>query len=303
MPNHPGKRALLRLLLRAVVLARPRPFAWRMHNGTLLAISPLEGLAFAWTVGWTCFQTGRWEPHVERCIRRLLRPGDTALDIGANLGYFTAVMAESVGAGGRVWAFEPVPPTYDRLRLSISLNRFDHVTPVPFALGDSDGTDQITFDPRYTGSASFHADSQQEQSESHLIHVRRLDDLVASGEVGRPGLIKIDVEGHELAVIRGAAETIAEAQPRIIFEFSGSLANRGGWTLPELGDAIASHAAYRFFEIQDEGLDPIPDLATYTPESGRYGADLLAMPAGEAPRAGALVASRGAAAAGASKFA
>lgn len=164
VPNHPGKRTLLRLFPWTVARVRPQAFGWRMDNGALLAISPLEGLAFAWTVGWTCFQTGRWEPHVERCIRQFLRPGDTAIDIGANLGYFTAVMAQSVGAGGRVWSFEPVPPTFDRLRLSASLNRFQQVIPLPLALGDSDGTAQIAFDPRFAGSASFHAESQEPES-------------------------------------------------------------------------------------------------------------------------------------------
>lgn len=274
-PNHPGKRALLRSLLRGVTLVRPGPFAWRMRNGALLAISPLEGLDFAWTVGWTCFQTGRWEPHVERCIRRLLRPGDTAIDVGANLGYFTASMAQRVGEEGQVFSFEPVPPTFDRLRLSVSLNDFGQVTALPVALGDSDGTAEIAFDPRFAGSASLHG-SRTARSESHLVPVRRLDDLVAAGEVGRPRLLKIDVEGHELAVIRGALRTISEAQPFIVFEFSEPLARAGMWTLPELGEAIDSSGDYRFFEIGDDRLRAIPDLTAYEPEAGRYGADLLA---------------------------
>lgn len=276
VPNHAGKRALLRLLLRAVIRARPGPFAWRMDNGATLAISPLEGLAFAWTVGWTCFQTRRWEPHVEQCIRRLLRPGDTALDIGANLGYFTAVMAQSVGVDGRVWSVEPVPPTFDRLRASVALNDFVQVTPLQIALGEVNETARIAFDPRFAGSASFHGNEVTPCSESHLIPVRRLDDLVADDTIRRPHLIKIDVEGHELGVIRGALDTIADARPAIIFEFSEPLAHRGGWTLEELGEAISSRGDYRFFEIREDGLAPIADLGAFAPEPGAYGADLLA---------------------------
>jgi FkbM family methyltransferase len=255
-----------------------------MRNGALLAISPLEGLAFAWTVGWTCFQTGRWEPHVERCIRELLRPGDTALDVGANLGYFTTVMAQCVGGHGKVWAFEPVPPTFDRLRLSVSLNGFTQVTPLAVALGDAEGTAEIAVDPRLAGSASLHGDPLAPSSQSHRIGVRRLDDLVADGTVGSPRLIKIDVEGHELAAVRGALRTIARAQPAIILEFSEPLARRAGWTLAELGEAIASCGDYRFFEIGDDGMREIHDLATYATDPGRYGADLLAAPAEEALR-------------------
>lgn len=275
-PNHPGKRGLLRLLLEAVVLVRPRPFAWPMRNGNLLAISPYEGLAFAWTVGWTCFQTGRWEEHVERCIRELLRPGDTAINVGANLGYFTTVMAQCVGPQGRVWALEPVPPTFDRLRLSVSLNGLEQVRALPVALGDSDATAEISFDPRFAGSASLHGNSSGEHSESHTVHVRRLDDLVASGAVGRPRLVKIDVEGHELPAVRGALRTLEECRPSIIFEYAHSHARHGGWKLGELGATIASCGDYRFYEIRDDGFRAIADLATYVPPTGGYGTDLLA---------------------------
>lgn len=287
IPNHPGKRALLRALLRAVTRARPQPFAWRMRNGSLLAISPLEGLTFAWTVGWTCFQTGRWEPHVERCIHRLLEPGDAAIDIGANLGYFTAVMAQCVGEKGHVWAFEPVPATFDRLRLSSSLNGFGQVTPLAVALGDVNGTAQITFDPHFAGSASLQRDTVGSPSQAHAVAVRRLDDLVASGTVRRPQLIKIDVEGHELAVIRGALQTIAEATPSIIFEFSEPLAQAGAWTLAQLGALLSSCADYRFYEIGDDGLRPISDLDTYAAPPDAYGADLLATCDGQIAAGGA----------------
>jgi FkbM family methyltransferase len=247
-----------------------------MQNGALLAISPLDGVAFAWTVGWTCFQTGQWEIHVERCMRRLLRPGDTAVDVGANLGYFTAVMAQSVGNGGRVWAFEPVPATCDRLRLSASMNGYQQVTAMPLALGDDEGVAEIAFDPRFAGIASFHDDPDAPQADKRLVPVRRLDDLVAEGSVVPPRLMKIDVEGHELAVIGGARKTIAEARPDIIFEFGESRATAGGWTLRELGETITSCADYRFYEIRDDSLQLIPGLAAYAPEEGRYVVDLLA---------------------------
>lgn len=285
-PNHPAKRTLLRLLLRLVAAARPRPFGWRMENGSLVAISPLEGLGFAWTVGWTCFQTGRWEPHVERCIRTLLRPGDTAVDVGANLGYFTISMARSVGTEGRVWAFEPVPPTFDRLRLSVSLNRLEQVTPLPLAVGDVDGEAQISFDPQLAGSASLHGDARLPRTEVRRVPICRLDGLVDAGKVAPPQLIKIDVEGHELAVIRGALATIAQTRPFIVFEFSEPLARAGGWTLADLAGLIRSCGDYRFFDITDAGLRPIAEIAAYRPEPGRYGADLLAA-SGPAP-AGAI---------------
>jgi len=247
-----------------------------MDNGALLAISPREGLDFAWTVGWTCFQTGRWEAHVERCIRQLLRPGDTAIDVGANLGYFSAVMAQCVEGHGRVWSFEPVPPTFERLCLSLSLNGFRHVTPLAVALGDAGGTARIVCDPCFAGSASFHGSSRGPHDESHQVPVHRLDDLLEADPIGPVRLIKIDVEGHELAVMRGARQTIAQAKPSIVFEFSESLARSAGWTLPEIGQLLAACADYHFYEIHNDGLRAIGDLSTYAAPPDAYGVDLLA---------------------------
>lgn len=277
VPNHPGKRTLLRLLLRVVALLGGRPFPWRMENGALLVISPLEGLAFAWTVGWTCFQTGRWEPHVERCIRQLLRPGDVAVDIGANLGYFTAVMAQSVGASGRVVALEPVPDTFERLQLGAALNGFAQVTALQLALGEADGRAEIAFDPRFAGSASIHRQAGG-GAVSREVGVRPLDDLLRELAVEHPSLLKIDVEGHELAVVRGALETIARARPAIIVEYSPELARRGGWTLAQLRDTVSSVVEYRFFELGPEGPIGVERLEDYSFPGDGYGADMLALP-------------------------
>jgi len=274
-PNHRGKRSLLRLLLRAVSRLGGRPFPWRMQNGAVMAISPLEGLAFAWTVGWTCFQKGVWEPHVERCLRDLLRPGDIAFDIGANFGYFTAVMAQSVGPTGHVWAFEPIPATLDRLRLCRQLNGFGQLTALPFAVGGEDGIADVVFDPRFAGNASIHRDVTGTETESHTVPMRRLDTLVADGVVSPPDLMKIDVEGHELEVIRGARQTIAAAQPMIIFEFNQELAERAGWGLEDLDRVLSACGDYRYFEIRDETLEPI-QLATFAPDGSRYVVDILA---------------------------
>ena len=123
-----------------------------MRNGAWLAIRPEEGLVSNESVGWTCFMQRRWDPHVEACVRAILRPGQTAIDVGANLGYFTAVLAQCVGPAGRVWSFEPVPETYELQELCRSLNGYAHVTLMRLALGAASGSSEITYDRRHSGS-------------------------------------------------------------------------------------------------------------------------------------------------------
>ncbi len=258
-PEHRGKGTIMRLL-HGVGLRSRRPFAWRMLNGAWLAIRPEEGLLANETVGWTCFRERRWDPAVEACIRRTLQPGQAAIDVGANLGYFTAVMAQCVGPRGRVWAFEPVAETFELLTLCTSLNRYEQVTPVRLALGAANGATQITYDRRHSGIATLHP--ERVAGDALDVELRSLDALVAGGEIDRlPDLIKIDVEGHELDVLRGARNTIAEAAPTIVFELNERAARAAGWSLAQAAELLLSLDDYSFSLVEDHGVRPLDPFA------------------------------------------
>ncbi len=278
VPDHRGKQRLLRVLHEAGLRSRG-PFACRMRNGAWLAIRPEEGLVVNESVGWTCFREGRWDPHVEACIRTVLRPGQTAIDVGANLGYFTAVLAQCVGPAGRVWSFEPVPETFELLTLCTALNDYAQVTPIRAALGVEDGEVEITYDRRHSGIATMHPD--QVAGDTHRVEIRSLDALVSTGEVRRPDLIKVDVEGHELDVLRGARQTIAEASPTIVFELNERTARAAGWTLAELAKLLLSLGDYSFFLIDDDGRHPLDPFSFRLERNEALDphVDVLALPA------------------------
>ncbi|MDQ3630423.1 MAG: FkbM family methyltransferase [Actinomycetota bacterium] len=278
VPAHPGKRRLLRVL-HGFGLRSRRPFACQMINGAWLAIRPEEGLVVAESVGWTCFIERAWDPHVEACVRTILRPGQTAIDVGANLGYFTAVMAQCVGPDGRVWSFEPVPETFELLTLCKSLNDYPYVTPIGVALGAADGSTEITYDRRHSGIATIHPD--QVAGEPQQVPLRALDALVSAGEVGRPDLIKVDVEGHEFDVLRGARETIREASPTIVFELNERAARAAGWTLAALAELLLSLGDYSFSLIDADGTHPLDPFTFRLERDERLDphVDVLAQPA------------------------
>jgi FkbM family methyltransferase len=240
-----------------------------MRNGALVVVSPDEGQAFQETVGWSCFLHGVWEPHVERCLRALLNSGDAAIDVGANLGYFSAAMAQAVGPLGRVVAFEPVPATYARLSQLAALNGFVQLSTFPLALGADAGDATIHWDPRVAGSASLHTG----QGERVAVRVRPLDALVAEGSVPAPRLVKIDVEGHELAVLRGARETIARSRPAIIFELNAAISARAGW---RPADIAAELPGYAFRLLEPTGERDI-DLTAFDLRADEY-VDVLGLP-------------------------
>lgn len=259
-PEHRGKRRVLAALHRAGLRGR-RPFACRMANGAWLAIRPEEGTLIDDSVGWTCFLRGRWDPRVEACLRALLRPGEAAIDVGAHAGYFTAVMAQCVGPAGRVWSFEPVRETFELLELCVALNGLHGVSARNCGLGAADGWAEITFPPAHSGLATLHP--EQVAGDVERIELRALDGLVAVGEVEpSPALIKIDVEGHELEVLRGARETIARARPAIVFEYNERTARAAGWTLADVAELLCSLAEYEFLDVTEDGLRPL-DARTF----------------------------------------
>lgn len=273
VPNHRGKAAFLRFL-HGFGLRKEQAFVWKMQNGMLLAISPAEGFA-PWSVGWTCFEKGVWEPHIERTLRALLHPGDTAMDIGANIGYFSAVMARCVGPDGKVIAFEPVPSSFERLSLCRELNGLNNLTTLSYALGAEEREVEICYNPIIMGSASIYQTQSSEDIRSASVEMVRLDTLVARGVAPRPDLIKIDVEGHEKDVFAGAAETIRAARPAIIFEYNTETASMAGWNLADLTAILKALGPYRFYLLDEEAILVEIDPVTYTIPYGKY-VDILA---------------------------
>lgn len=255
-----------------------------MKNGAVLAISPAEGLAPHVSVGWACFQSGVWEPHVERALRNILRPGDSGYDIGANLGYFSAVMAQAVGAHGSVFAFEPVPETFARLNLCRELNDYSQLTALQMAVGATEGSIELALDPRLPGDASAYARPSEVEPRVVRAPICRLDVFTRTHNLPPPSLIKIDVEGHELAVILGAQELLREHRPALVIEFNRAMSERAGWDASRLSQLLRSIAPYRFF-LLGEGEPVLVDLDTLSLEENGY-ADILAIAPNDAADAG-----------------
>lgn len=140
--------------------------------------------------------TGTFEAERVAAIAGLLQPGDTMWDIGAHKGYITLAAAQRVGPSGRVYSFEPAPPNLRFLERHIAWNHLDNVEIKPYAVSATDGTGRfggrgssVTFK---LGQGKFD------------VEVRSIASLIKEG-LKSPTVIKIDVEGNESEVLRGAA--------------------------------------------------------------------------------------------------
>lgn len=243
-----------------------------MNNGALLAISPEEGLAGFAPVGWSCFQHGVYEPHVERALRRLLRPGDTAYDIGANLGYHSAVMAQTVGPTGHVVAFEPVPETFARLALCGELNSYSQLIPFQMAVGSTSGTVELRLELHDSGHASMYPTPWGASgSPPGLVKapIFPLDEIMSTHKLSAPRLMKIDVEGHEMAVLSGATRILEQHRPTLVFELNPPLMREAAWTASDVEALLRRYGPYKFFLVGDEEPKSV-ELAQLVLDEGTF---------------------------------
>lgn len=192
-----------------------------------------------------------WEPDVQRVVNTLLPQGGVFLDIGANLGFFSLLASNRVGPSGIVHSFEPVPAQYSHLVENLRRNGVTNVTAQPFALSDREGS--MDFFVSKTWNSGVHSLFALPDSERTKVEVHTLDAYLASHKVRPPDLIKMDVEGAETLVLRGAAGLLrASHRPFIVLEADDSHARRAGSSLLELKEMFTS-IGYTVSELLEAG--------------------------------------------------
>ena len=162
-------------------------------------------------------------------LREHLRPGDVFVDCGANIGVLTLLASKLVGETGRVFSIEAHPRIARFLRGNVNLNRATNVTVAHTALGDHEGEVHFT---------SRRSDDMNRVAESGVkVSLRRLDSLIPPVDIR---LLKIDVEGFELFVLRGASRALARTD-MVYFESWESHFNKYGYSTPDVLTLLADH--------------------------------------------------------------
>jgi FkbM family methyltransferase len=156
------------------------------------------------------------EPDLLGC-RELIKPGDTVLDVGANIGVYTRFCSEFVGPTGQVFSLEPVPETFSYLDNNVRSLKLDNVKCFNFAASDHDSDSDAMTVPEYRDGGSNLYESTLSSTGNVQVKVTTLDTLFPDLS---PQFIKCDVEGHEIACIRGAMDMIRRCRPNWMVEVS-----------------------------------------------------------------------------------
>jgi FkbM family methyltransferase len=214
---------------------------------------------------------GTWEPDELQAFQRMVRPGDTVLDLGAHLGVFTLTAAAKVGPAGHVHAFEPNPRHAGLLRRSVAVNGFTpRVTLHLASVGDAPGAATLLFEPEWSGggfldAAIPEAAPRGDGRQALTTRMVAVDDLLAD-PAQRLDVAKLDIEGMEGRALRGMRRLLERSpDARLLLEWAPAMLAGQGMPGPEVV-ALLAGLGFRFWSIGAQGaLSPLPaeTLAAY----------------------------------------
>jgi FkbM family methyltransferase len=215
---------------------------------------------------------GRWEPPYTALFARLVRPGDTVLDLGANHGVYALLAARLVGATGQVHAFEPNPRLAQLVGMSLRINGYGGWAQVHrIAASDRSGTARLFFTDSYSGGGSLSGNTDQSDdtgASKHAVDCRLLPiDTLFPDPATRVDVIKMDVEGHEGPALRGMQRLLARSpEVRIMMEFGPQMMQGSGMAAPEVVALLEGLGLSAWTIDHEGGIAPVawPVLAAQT---------------------------------------
>jgi len=195
-----------------------------------------------------------FEPNEINLVKRLLKPGDRALDIGANIGYYTTLFSSLVGNTGSVFAFEPEASNLELLKENLTINRCTNTVVYPLGVSDRSGQASLHFCEENWGMHRIY-DSICCGTEKTTIRCVALDDFLESEQ--QIDFIKMDIEGAEYSALLGMSRLLAQDNLMMVIEFSPfALAESGASTQKFVEILIAN--GFELFTINEHinRIDP-----------------------------------------------
>jgi len=207
LPGFKGK-AKIEAMFRALL----KPHISTLHHDIRMELDPEEWLQIDLRAA------GRLEPRTIALLERVLRPGDSFVDVGAHVGYHSLVAARLVGAGGRIFAIDPQPYNCAKILANAELNGFANITVVAAAIDETDGFASLKNQTRQDKARLTLAGAGvNDGALTFIVPKITLRWLLATYELHAVNLLKIDVEGFELEALNGAGNAIRTIE-NIVFE-------------------------------------------------------------------------------------
>lgn len=207
-------------------------------------------------IGYALARSGSYEPAVSATVRALLRPGATFVDVGANIGWFSLLAASVVGPEGRVIAIEPNPRNVSLLELAAADNGYHNIQAFTVALAEGPGAVALETDGSNGRVIPITGPPDRPVGASYVVGAEALDDVLARAGAQHVDMMKMDVEGAEPMVLRGARRTLAESRPVLVTEFHPVALDSSPWGSARGYLAQLREHGYRLSIIGEDALGP-----------------------------------------------
>ena len=189
---------------------------------------------------------GVFEPYTTQVIKQNISSDDIVIDIGANIGYFTLIMAKCIRENGKVFSFEPEPKNFELLKKNVEINNYSNVILEKKAIGDKTGMAKLYLADRKSNLFAsgmhriFQSDLVSQIPDPISINIIKLDDYLQDLKfIKKIRLIKIDVEGAEFDVLKGMNKILDENKEiEIVMEFSSENLEDYGSNTPDVVDFL-----------------------------------------------------------------
>jgi len=194
---------------------------------------------------------GYYESKVKQLIKSTLREGETFIDIGANIGFFSILGAKLVGDSGQVFSFEPNPDCVEIINRNKKLNSYENLKIVKKAISNSSKKQDFFISKQHALSTLKEDSALMELERTIEVEITSLDREIKNLEISEDSisLIKIDVEGHELFVFQGMKELLSSTKPKIIFENNPLAMKEYGYSLIDIYRDFLKPHGYKVFFI------------------------------------------------------
>jgi FkbM family methyltransferase len=244
--------------IRNYIAKKARPSSVQVA-GLQLVTDPVLGMGM---------EDGVYEVGTSDALLSAIKEGDAVINIGADIGYYTCIAARKVGPKGSVYAFEPNPESFERLKQNVEQNHCDNVKLFPYAVADKKGT--LSFYPNGPFS-TLGFDRFHDRGKVITVETVRLDDMFGDAAVA---MIFIDAEGSEMKILRGMKRVLERNNNiKLILEFNPVMITGSGDSPKELLQELLG-AGFTLFALDDKaGHPPVKTsseelLGAYTPENG-----------------------------------
>lgn len=199
-----------------------------------------------------------YEKNDSTMVFNLIEPNITFFDIGANVGWYSLNIARRYGSVS-IYAFEPIPITFNCLKKNITYNKFKNIVAYNFGFANEDKQLNFYFDPISSGKASLQNLLEKQVGKKVTATLRTIDSFFISEKISHLDFIKCDVEGAELLVFKGAIKTLEKYKPIIIAELLIKWSRKFGYHPNDVIQLLAQ-LGYRSFCVENEHLTEIASI-------------------------------------------